>query len=168
MIDGDRNSSYFHKQAATRNNINCVQEIHIQDRIISSHEEIKKEATRHFSGLFKAQPVLDDAELMTLIPNVIKTSENESLTQAITMEEIKRVVDGMKDDRAPRPDGFNGTFVKLCWNIIKNDLIKMVRKSQRCSKIGGSTNSAFLALIPKEKEAKYFDKFQPIFVQYRL
>ena len=50
LIDGDRNSSYFHKQAATRNNINCVQEIHIQDRIISSHEEIKKEATRHFNA----------------------------------------------------------------------------------------------------------------------
>ena len=38
----------------------------------------------------------------------------------------------------------------------------MVRKSQRCYKIGGSTNSAFLALIPKEKEAKSFDMFRPI------
>ena len=38
----------------------------------------------------------------------------------------------------------------------------MVSKSQRCSKIGGSTNSAFLALIPKEKEAKSFDRFGPI------
>ena len=28
--------------------------------------------------------------------------------------------------------------------------------------IGGSTNSAFLALIPKEKEAKSFDRFWPI------
>ena len=72
---------------------------------------------------------MDDAELMRLIPNVIKNSENESLTQTITMEEIKRAVDGMKDDRAPGPDGFNATFVKLCWNIIKNDLIKMLRKS---------------------------------------
>ena len=38
----------------------------------------------------------------------------------------------------------------------------MVRKSQNCDKIGGSTNSAFLALIPKEKEAKTFDRFRPI------
>ena len=38
----------------------------------------------------------------------------------------------------------------------------MVRKSQSCSKIGGSTNSAFLAMIPKEKEAKSFDRFRPI------
>ena len=38
----------------------------------------------------------------------------------------------------------------------------MVRKSQNCSKIGGSTNLAFLALIPKEKDAKTFDRFRPI------
>ena len=38
----------------------------------------------------------------------------------------------------------------------------MISKSQKCGKIGGSTNSTFLALIPKEKEAKSFDRFRPI------
>ena len=114
LIEGDRNSSYFHKQAAARNNFNYVQEIHTQDCIISNHEEIKEEATRHFSALFSDQLVLDDADLMRLIPNDITINENESLMQAITMEEIKRTVDSMKDDRAPGPDGFNATFVKLC------------------------------------------------------
>ena len=38
----------------------------------------------------------------------------------------------------------------------------MVKKSQRCEKIGGSTNLAFLALIPKEKDANSFDRFRPI------
>ena len=120
------------------------------------------EASRHFSDLFIAQPNVEDAELMRLIPNAIKNSDNKSLNQSIMMDEIKRAVDGMEDDRAPGPDGFNANFIKLCWNIIKNDLTKIIRKSQRCSKIEGSTNSAFLALIPKEKEAKTFDRFQPI------
>ena len=38
----------------------------------------------------------------------------------------------------------------------------MASKSQRCSKIGGNMNSAFSALIPKDKEAKSFDRLQPI------
>ena len=38
----------------------------------------------------------------------------------------------------------------------------MVIKSQRCDKIGGSTNSVFLALIPKEKDATSFDRLRPI------
>ena len=62
----------------------------------------------------------------------------------------------------PGPDGYNVNFIKICWNIIKSDLFKMIKKSQSCSKIGGSTNSAFLALIPKEKKAHSFDRFRPI------
>ena len=78
------------------------------------------------------------------------------------MEEIKEAVDDMEDDRALGLDGFNVNFIKACWGIIKKDLFKMIGKSQRCDKIGGNTNSAFLALIPKEKDANSFDRFQPI------
>ena len=38
----------------------------------------------------------------------------------------------------------------------------MVIKSQTCNKIGGSTNSAFLVLIPKEKGATSFNRFRHI------
>jgi hypothetical protein len=38
----------------------------------------------------------------------------------------------------------------------------MVLKYQQCVKIGGSTNSSFLALIPKEKGTVMFDRFRPI------
>jgi len=38
----------------------------------------------------------------------------------------------------------------------------MIRKSQEFQKIGGSTNSAFLALIPKDKGANAFSRFHPI------
>ena len=118
--------------------------------------------TRHFNELFNAQPVVEDNELLNLVPNAIKNSDNEALTQSITLDEIKMVVDGMEDDKSPGSDGYNANFIKLCWDIIKNDLLKMVSKSQRRSKIGGNTSSAFLTLIPKEKEAKSFDRFWPI------
>ena len=38
----------------------------------------------------------------------------------------------------------------------------MVRNSQSHHKLGGSTNSSFLALIPKEIGASSFTRFQPI------
>ena len=38
----------------------------------------------------------------------------------------------------------------------------MVIKSKSCNKIGGITNSAFLALIPKEKGATSFNRFRHI------
>ena len=38
----------------------------------------------------------------------------------------------------------------------------MVIKSLRHDKINGSTNSTFLALVPKEKDANTFNRFRPI------
>ena len=38
----------------------------------------------------------------------------------------------------------------------------MIRYSQKINKVGGSTNSSFLALIPKEKDAASFNRFRPI------
>ena len=68
----------------------------------------------------------------------------------------------MHPDKAPRPDVFTSRFIKVCWKIVKNDVHKLVLKSQSCNKIGGSTNSAFLALIPKEKGVISFERFRPI------
>jgi hypothetical protein len=45
---------------------------------------------------------------------------------------------------------------------MKKDLHKMVLKSQDCKKVGGNTNSTFLALILKEKGANSFNRFRPI------
>jgi len=68
----------------------------------------------------------------------------------------------MEPDKAPGPDGFIARFLQSCWSTINKDLLRMVRKSQSCSKIGGNTNSAFLALLPKEKGASNFSRFRPI------
>ena len=68
----------------------------------------------------------------------------------------------MEADKALGPDGFTTRFFSTCWSTIKANLLRMVRKSQRCSKLGGNTNSAFLALIPKEKGANNFSRFRPI------
>ena len=68
----------------------------------------------------------------------------------------------MELDKAPGLNGFTAKFIRACWKTVKADLHKMVLKSQSCSKIGGSTNSAFLALVPKEKGTTSFDRFRPI------
>jgi hypothetical protein len=80
----------------------------------------------------------------------------------VSQEEIKEALDQMNSDKAPGPDGFTARFFQHCWDIIKSDLTKLIQKSQICSKLGGGTNSSFIALIPKEKGAVHFGRFQPI------
>jgi hypothetical protein len=53
-------------------------------------------------------------------------------------------------------------FYKRCWSIIKFDLVRMIQYVHKYARMGGATNSMFLALIPKEKNASSFDRFKPI------
>ena len=130
LKEGDRNSGFFHKQAKSRKNFKIVQEIHAQDMVINDLEEIKIEATRHFSKIYSAEnDIITGNEDMELIPQTIKKQENTRLIKRIVVEELKEVVGDMKDDKAPGPYGFNVNFIKACWEIVQKDLFKMVSKS---------------------------------------
>jgi hypothetical protein len=68
----------------------------------------------------------------------------------------------MEPDKALGPDGFSIQFYRACWEMIKTDLLRMIKDFQQRSKVGGSINSTFLALILKEVNLVSFEIFKPI------
>lgn len=53
-------------------------------------------------------------------------------------------------------------FYQSCWEVIKSDLLKMIKGFMIKAKIGGGIKSTFLALIPKETNPETFARFMPI------
>jgi hypothetical protein len=87
---------------------------------------------------------------MESIPHSITDQDNQILTKTITEEEVIRVVVFHFDlDKAPGPDGFTPHFYRDCWEIIRKDLLHMIRYVHYTCNIGGDTNTSFLVLIPK-------------------
>jgi len=68
----------------------------------------------------------------------------------------------MDPDKAPGPDGFSIIFYHTFWATIKRDLKKMLNYTLQKQKLGGTTNSTFLALIPKDTNPSNFSCFRPI------
>lgn len=95
------------------------------------------------------------------IPEIISHSENLELTRTIIEDEIQMAVWGLAPDKAPGPESFTIHFFKECWNIIKVDIKRMLKYVQKSFRIGGSTNSSFLALIPKEVNPSLFQGSNP-------
>jgi ribonuclease HI len=165
LKEGDRNTGYFHKQAEARKQYKAVTEVQVQNKTIADPEGIKQAAYEAFETLYtepKGTEMDQQRYPLTVIPRLINEDTNNKLTREVTQQEIKEALDQMNPDKAPGPDGFTARFYQQCWNIIKKDLTKMIKKSQQSSKLGGSTNSSFLALIPKEKGALSFNRFRPI------
>jgi len=88
LQEGDKNTSFFHKHAKTRQHINTVEEIKIAsgDRV-NSFEEIKKEASSHFKNIY-TQDGVDKKErmlqFMEQILNLIKEEDNQELNKVVT------------------------------------------------------------------------------------
>lgn len=101
-------------------------------------------------------------EITQAIPQLITPAQNASLLRKISMEEVEEAVHDMPNDKAPGPDGFTINFYKSCWQTIKTEVWEVVEDSRRSGSILKGLNSTFLALIPKEEEARTPEKFRPI------
>lgn len=51
------------------------------------------------------------------------------LTMPFSVEEIKAAVWGYEGNKIPGPDGFNFTIIKKIWEVIKEDICKMMADS---------------------------------------
>ena len=97
----DHNTVYFHKQAVARKHYKIVQEIHLQDRVITDFDQIKEESTSYFHANYSTDPMVNSTMLLDLVPQLVKEKDNINLTKRITLEELKEAVDDMEDDKAP-------------------------------------------------------------------
>lgn len=62
--------------------------------------------------------------------------------------ETDEVVKNLPSDTTPCPDGFNGAFIKACWNT---DLYKLIEDFYFGRINLQSGNASFITLIPKKK-----------------
>ena len=160
---GDKNSAYFHRQCWLRISRNHISDlISSEGEVIKGQVELKQVANSNFHQLFSEDGVSDNAskhEFLSYIPPMVSTKTNAGLIKPFSEQDVVEVIWGMEPDKAPGPDGFSIHFYRICWPIIKKDLLRMVSSFLKKGKIGGCTNSTFLALIPKEVNPASFDRF---------
>eukprot|EP00253_Pinus_taeda_P010428 PITA_10428 len=127
--------------------------------------QVKETAETHFQRLYTEDGTGDEAisnDFLSQIPSLVNEENNSNLMKPFTKEEISNVIWDMEPNKASNLKGFSAHFYRSCWTIIKFDLLRMAKDFQKMAKVGGSTKSTFLALIPKEVNPATFDRFRPI------
>ena len=163
---GDRNTTYFHRQYRARLSRNHIAEITTSSgQVCKGFDQIKEAAEKHFQNLLSAErdgSKEDITDFLTNIPKLVSLDDNDTLLNPVTEEEISKIVWSMEPDKAPGPDGFSIHFYRICWELIKPNLLIMMHGFMRKAKVGGGINSTFLALIPKEANPGSFERYRPI------
>lgn len=62
------------------------------------------------------------------LESLVSVSDDVDMSGVVSpflVSEIESIIKNMPSDKAPGPNGFNGVFIKKCWPIIKNDIIRL-------------------------------------------
>jgi len=64
--------------------------------------------------------------------------------------------------KSPGPDGISFVFLKDFWDMLKNDVMRLLVEFHRNGKLAKGINSTFIALIPKVDIPQRLNDFRPI------
>ena len=162
--EGDRNTSYFHAIASQRRRKKQIAVLDGPDGPAESTSGMLKIASDFYKNLFSKEDRIN----LFLGPNfwdpedLVTEEENVLLQKPFSVEEIKEAVFGSYAAGAPGPDGLSFLFYQKYWDLIKNDLMALVKDFEAGTLNVARLNYAIITLIPKEQDARDMRKFRPI------
>lgn len=112
LHEGDKNTSYFHKQATVRKTRNIVSTIRDSEgNNYDTQDSIKEAATIHFKNLPAEDKIEEDySSILQYMTKEVTQETNSRLTQEVEEEEVQKAIWSLHPDKAPGPDGFPISF----------------------------------------------------------
>mgnify|MGYP003702326233 CR=1 FL=1 len=157
---GDKNTRYFHIMACNRNSRNSLSSIVVNGSMIEEPLELKVVVKAHFMRQFseswKVRPKLSGPFKSFGGAQVVDQLEVE-----FTEEEVRTVIRCCDGNKAPGPDGFNMSFFKKCWKIVRVDVLQFMRGFHLNACLVGGFYSSFIALIPKNHNPSCLTEYRP-------
>ncbi|XP_049388501.1 uncharacterized protein LOC125852861 [Solanum stenotomum] len=126
--EGDRNTKFFHSYVRGRRKKLHLERIKDMRGVeISSNEQKGTVAVEYFQDQFSEEERNLDFSILQHIPKLISKEQNEEMHKLPSIEEVRNVVFTLNVESAPGPDGFSGKFFQHCWEIIGEDLTRLVK-----------------------------------------
>jgi hypothetical protein len=111
LRDGDRNTAYFHAQAAHRKRINRIAGLQRQDGTFCANDtEDRAEVQAFYKNLYKTQGFNDMNELLDFVQVRVTPEMNNSLDKPFEPGEVRDALFQMAPSKAPGVDGFTTDF----------------------------------------------------------
>ncbi|GAU38652.1 hypothetical protein TSUD_276920 [Trifolium subterraneum] len=140
---------------------NLIPVLRVDGEWIESPPLIKEAVSSYFrshvSSPYRVKPRLDGVFF-----NTLSEEENAGLISPFSLEEIQEVVANSDGSKSPGPDGFNFSFLKKFWELLKGDIRIMFDQFHGNSCLPKSLLFYFVTLIPKVSSPCSLADFRPI------
>lgn len=165
MIQGDRNTAFYHVSTLVRQKLNKI--LAIKDNVgewLFEENDIKGFIRAGFGDLYTTSLVsgMRDSPLSTQWQPKLTEEEKVSISGVVTVEEIKHALWSLKPFKASGPDGLHAGFYQRFWLIVGNFVIEEVKKVFKIRKVSEVINRTHMALIPKIQGPETLGNYRPI------
>jgi len=92
----------------------------------------------------------------------IDTNESNWLKEILRSMKVWEVVRDMNGDKALGLDGFSMACFQKCWEVMKEDILKVFKEFHSRGKFEKIFNSTFVSLVPKKASVVDIKDFRPI------
>lgn len=117
----------------------------------------------NISRTFSKRSSRQDLFLIILISSALTPQQASYLTAPFSRQEINDAVSLCSSQKTPGPDVFSFSFIKESWEIIRDDIYKMmVDNFWENHILPKGANIVWIALIPKVDNPDGFKDFRPI------
>jgi exonuclease III len=96
------------------------------------------------------------------IPRKLPTEANDDLEAQISMEEVREAIKKGKRRKAPGSDGIGHEFYTTNWDMIKEELVEIMRQMHNGGAITTQQKHGILVLIPKIKSPTRPENYRPL------
>ena len=168
LKEGDRNTRYFHTIASSRKRNNRV--LKLQDEFGRWHETQEKVGRvfmEYFCNIFQTSNPVNMNAIFHVIDTRVTLEMNQELDKEVTLDEIRSALFQMNPIKAPGPDGMNALFYQKHWDVIGQDIGKVVKDLFNNGEFSSREdlariNLTNLVLIPKKQAPTSAKDFRPI------
>jgi hypothetical protein len=144
LKEGDRNTAYFHAQAAQRKRINKIANLRRLDGSVCVNEaEDKCEVHAFYQNLYTSQ-----GDPLEFVPEKVTMGMNESLTKPFSSEEVREALFRMVPSKAPGVDGFTAGVFQHHWNLVQHKIILAILEFLNGGELPVGLNDSSITLIP--------------------
>lgn len=160
---GDECTKYFHSMATVSYRRNLIAQVQDDYGVSLLHHDDKANFFWcHFKNRMGLSNQVEMAFDLNSLVSLTGDVDWSSLDSPFSVTEIDSIVKHMPSDKAPGPDGFNGVFIKKCWQIIKEDVYKLFSEFFENRANIAPINSSYIVLVPKNSSPMTASDFRPI------
>lgn len=161
LRSGDAPTKFFMAKICSRKRNNFIHSLKVYDTVATAHSDKEAAIHNHFDSILGATQ--QRSSTINWGQLHMPTIQGGGLDNPFSEEEVWAAIQASPAEKSPGPDGFNGTFFRSFWQIIKEDVMQAFNQFYNLASSNfGLLNSAIVALIPKKDGANGINDYRPI------